>query len=253
MPTFLQKPFAWCSVFHLFTLSLCLSLQLTLSPEGSIQQDFIFQPIPLLSAFQLVSTFHLHLGRLLIYEDLLQPFYLLLFGISESSVFLFLCFCLLFQLGGILFFCLSVFPFVMLYVSVLDFWFVVTTRFVQHRKLYMYNCLFSSHCIYFHSHVQVQSFPDSLFMNCCYKFSLFMLYSYFVTAIASTLLLKVSTCFNLYVIVKCLIPYCEQELQFPVSVCLVVCYSVLYIFVFLFEVEELFSAFLEMRVLCKKL
>lgn len=72
------------------------------SPVGNMELGLVFQSISLLCVFSLMSLVYLQLGWLLIYEELLQPFYLLFSGGSASPFFL-MWFCVLWHFGGFYF------------------------------------------------------------------------------------------------------------------------------------------------------
>lgn len=90
-PPFVWISFAWTIIFS-FPLRLYLSLeQRWVSWRQHIVGSCFFQSIQLLCACGLMHFIHVHLGCLLIYEDLVQSFYLLLNGCCVSLLFLFPC------------------------------------------------------------------------------------------------------------------------------------------------------------------
>ena len=120
----------WSIIFHPFTLSLCLSLEVRCISLGRILLGLVFKSIEPLFVFWLVNSNHLHLECFMIYEGLILPFYLIFSGCSVFPLFPFLC---ISDYHFTLWFSLMTFWFLLIY----DLWvcyefcFAATMRFVK--------------------------------------------------------------------------------------------------------------------------
>lgn len=83
-PAILWMPCTWNIIFLPFTLNLSLELRWSSCRQDIVESCFLIHPTTL--CLLVLSSAHLYLGLLLIYEDLLQAFYLLFFGLSISIV-----------------------------------------------------------------------------------------------------------------------------------------------------------------------
>lgn len=161
-PTGLRYHFLECQIspFSLWVYICPCSSDVSLG--GSIWLGLVFLSNVLFCAFFRGSSVHLHLEWLLIYKDFLS-FCFVFWWLCVSIVSFPFCSCLLFLCGGIQWFSPSISFCFMLCISVLDFFWVVTIKFMK-RKFHFTVVLFPEHSSYLHSPFQVQTFTLFRFM-----------------------------------------------------------------------------------------